>query len=106
MNDKDKNLSDRELYELPFPDDMYGAAIDGVDITVLSLDSLRIIEAYAREGQLAEIQWKVLRQCRQELELVVPKMDGYAQTYFSRIRDHVTDILKHGPNQTTQVLSS
>ncbi len=83
-----------EIYKFCIPEEIYGEVIDGIDLQILSSDSVRIIEAYIKqEGQLSDIQKRVLRQCEQELKIVTLKTSGQIQIYFTKLQVGVRDIL-------------
>jgi hypothetical protein len=89
------DFSEKEIYELKFPDELYGAVIDNIDVTILALDSIRLIEAYAKQGgELSEIQWQVLRQCDDELQTIAPQLQGYPRGYFHRLHQALKETLK------------
>ena len=83
-----------EIYKFRIPEEIYGEVIDGIDLQILSSDSVRIIEAYIKqEGQLSEIQKRVLHQCEQELKIVTLKTSGQTQIYFMKLQVGVGDII-------------
>ncbi len=83
-----------EIYKFRIPEEIYGEVIDGIDLQILSSDSVRIIEAYIKqEGQLSEIQKRVLHQCERELKAVIPKTAGEIQIYFTKLQSGVEDII-------------
>ncbi len=95
------DFAGKEIYEFKFPDELYGVIIDGIDVTILSLDSIRLIEAYAKQGgDLSDVQWQVLRQCRAEVQAIIPKLDGLAQKYFQRICGSIQDVMKRSQSET------
>lgn len=83
-----------EIYKFRIPEEIYGQVIDGIDLQILSSDSVRIIEAYIKqEGELSDIQKKVLRQCSGELEIVVSKTEGNIKNYFVKLDRGVRDLI-------------
>lgn len=83
-----------EIYKFRIPEEIYGEVIDGIDLQILSSDSVRIIEAYIKqEGALSEIQKRVLHQCERELDLVIKKTGGKAKIYFVHLRGGVRDVI-------------
>lgn len=84
-----------ENYKFNIPEELYGTIIDGIDLQILSSDSVRLIEAYAQqEGELSEIQEKVLRQCDRELQIVIPKTQGKLHVYFKQLLRGISDVIK------------
>ena len=89
------DFDQKEIFEVPFPDELYGVVIEGIDLTILSLDSVRLVHAYARQdGELSEIQVEVLYQCDRELKLILPKVDGVEKKYLRRVWDEVGEVIK------------
>jgi hypothetical protein len=88
-------FAQKDIYQLKFPEELFGAVIDGIDLTILSLDSIRLIDACAKQGgELSEIQWQVLRQCDAELQAVISQLESSAQKYFQRLHGGIADALK------------
>ena len=93
----DRDASDHhgEIYKLTIPEEIYGTVIDGIDLQILSSDSVRIIEAYiVQEGELSEIQQRILRQCEYELAAVILKTDVKVKIYFSKLHSGITDVIR------------
>jgi hypothetical protein len=91
---QEDDYTGKDIYQLTFPEEVYGEVIEGIDLTILNLDSLRLIHAYAeQEGELSDIQWRVLRQCDEELRGVVHRIEGYAGKYFKRLHHAVREVL-------------
>ncbi|MCR4337171.1 MAG: hypothetical protein NUV91_05130 [Candidatus Omnitrophica bacterium] len=87
-------MKGKEIYDLKFPDELYGAVIDGIDVTILSSDTLRLIQAYAKQGgELSEIQRQVLRQCEEELRIVIPQVEGRGKKYFQRLEEEMQALI-------------
>ncbi|MCB9771283.1 MAG: hypothetical protein H6754_01840 [Candidatus Omnitrophica bacterium] len=84
-----------ENYKFNIPDEIYGQVIDGIDLQILSSDSVRIIEAYVKqEGELSEIQERVLHQCERELQVVILKTEGKLREYFKQVLHGIMDVIK------------
>jgi hypothetical protein len=83
-----------EIYKFRIPEEIYGHVIDGIDLQILSSDSVRLIEAYInQEGELSDIQKRVLHQCERELQVVTLKTDGQIQIYFMKVQAGVRNII-------------
>lgn len=87
-------FKDKAIYDWPFPEEMYGQVIEGIDVAILSADSLRIMAALAQTCELSAIQLKVFRRCREELLEVVPHLSAYAREYFVKLLEEVEQTLK------------
>jgi len=84
-----------ENYKFNIPEEIYGQVIEGIDLQILSSDSVRIIEAYVKqEGELSDIQIRVLNQCENELEKVLQKSEGNIAKYFAQLQHGVKDVLE------------
>lgn len=82
-------------YKFNIPEEIYGQVIDGIDLQILGSDSVRIIEAYVKqEGELSEIQTRILHLCERELSVVIPKTEGQSQRYFVQLHDGVLDVIR------------
>ena len=86
-------FKNKSIYDWPFPDDLFGQTIDGIDVAMLASDSLRLMAAYAQQSELSDIQKKVLRHCGEELKQILPHLSGYyAKEYFQKLFDEVEKI--------------
>ncbi len=81
-------------YKFNIPEEIYGQVIDGIDLQILGSDSVRIIEAYVKqEGELSEIQTRILHLCERELQDVMRKTDGKVQIYFTKLHSGISDVI-------------
>lgn len=84
-----------EIYKFRIPEELYGQVLDGIDLQILSSDSVRLIEAYInQEGELSDIQKRVLLQCARELAAVIPKTDGKIKEYFLQVERAVAGVIQ------------
>ncbi len=84
-----------DIYKFRIPEELYGQVIDGIDLQILSSDSVRLIEAYInQEGELSDIQKRVLLQCARELAGVIPKTDGDIKKYFVQVQQAVAGVIE------------
>ncbi len=81
-------------YKFNIPEDIYGQVIDGIDLQILSSDSVRIIEAYVKQEELSEIQERVLHQCDRELEVVIKKTGEKTNRYFLQLQEGIRDVIR------------
>ena len=82
-------------YKFNIPEEAYGQVVEGVDLQILSSDSVRIIEAYVKqEGELSEIQIRVLHQCELDLQAVIPKVSPALRNYFMHLHLGVLDVIR------------
>lgn len=84
-----------ENYKFNVPEEIYGVIVDGIDLTILGSDSVRLIEAYVKqEGELSAIQKKFLKQCDAELKLIINKVDGSTKKYFENLHGGIKDVIR------------
>jgi hypothetical protein len=88
-------LKDKAIYDWPFPEEVFGHTIEGIDVAILSSDSLRIMAAFAKNGELSEIQLRVFRRCREELKEILPHLNGYSKEYFQKLSHEVEKTFSH-----------
>ena len=82
-----------DIFKLP--DEIYGVFVDGIDLTMLSLDSTRLILAYGeQEGELSDIQTKFLYRCDTEFKVVIPKTDDRIKKYLEQVHKGVISVIK------------
>jgi len=77
---------------MPFPDDLSGAVIKGVDVQILAADTLRIADYFAKHQELSEIQSAVLKENTKDLELILPALTGYPLEYFLKIKNLISEL--------------
>ncbi len=85
----------REIYEIPFPDELAGEIIEGIDLQMTVLDSLRITDAFAKNNELSEIQCKVLNESLEELNIIINNIDETYRSFFIRVRIAVRHVLSY-----------
>ncbi len=90
---KNRPSQHKEINELQFPDELYGVVIEGIDVQILALDSLRILDYYAKNHELSEIQLSVLKSNHKDLKVILSHLTGSPQGYFKKIEERVTDLL-------------
>ncbi len=87
-------MSDKN-YKFNIPEEAYGQVVEGIDLQILSSDSVRLIEAYVKqEGELSEIQVKVLHLCELDLQAVIHNVNPSLKDYFMRLHLGVIDVIK------------
>jgi hypothetical protein len=75
-----------EWKSLPFPANYSGKDVEGICITSLDSYAAGCIDTFiSRKGSLDAWRISVLEKCRDDLEIVLPKLDGEARTYFERL---------------------
>ncbi len=84
----------KDIYKLTIPEEVYGLIVEGIDLQILSSDSVRIVEAYiVQEGELSEIQVRVLQQCHHELQVVILNTKGLVKYYFTHVEVAVREVI-------------
>jgi len=82
----------RQLYarcrELPFPNGLRGADIDGVDLVLVSADVAGCVHVWLKNsGQLDARRWKILHRCLNNLDRILPQLTRPdAIAYFTTYR--------------------
>lgn len=71
----------------PFPDSCAGLEVEGIELASLDTFVAGCIDSFmAGEGRLDPEGLSVLRQCSEELGIVVKNLGGEAKGYFERLR--------------------
>jgi len=70
----------------PFPSGYAGKDIAGICVTSLDSFAAGCIDTFIfRRGRLDEQRISVLEKCKDDLEVVVPSLEGNAHTYFNNL---------------------
>ena len=85
----------RTVYELPFPDELSGVIIEGIDVHILAADSLRIADYFAKHNELTATQLAVLKQNSEELKVILPHLKAEVRGYFEKVGELVNDLLRN-----------
>lgn len=80
----------RQLYRLheaaDFPADCRGEQVEGIDLVLLDSDTAGCIETFLGcSGRLDPRRHAWLSTCHAELQRVVPRLEGEARAYYSRL---------------------
>lgn len=82
------NIKDKydEFLKLPFPDDLKGVEILGIELILLDSDSAGLIDKFiSNKGHLNQSDFMILKECFNDLKTVVKELKGNNRTYFSFI---------------------
>ena len=73
-----------EFLKIPFPDDLKGHEIIGIDLILLDNDIAGLIDKFiSYKGQLNNRDFDVLQQCYKDLKIVVRELKGLDRQYFA-----------------------
>jgi len=72
-----------EFLELPFPEDLRGEEILGIELILLDSDSAGLINKFiGNKGHLTQSDFKILKNCFTDLKTIVKELKGNNRTYF------------------------
>jgi hypothetical protein len=75
-----------EWQAIPFPAEYGGKDVVGICVTSLDTFAAGCIDTFiCRKGHLDKRRISVLEGCKNDLEVVVPSLDGDARTYFNNL---------------------
>ena len=73
-----------ELIKIPFPDNLNGQEIIGIDLVLLDSDTAGLIDKFVSyKGQLNRKDFDILQQCYNDLRIVVRELKGLDRQYFA-----------------------
>ena len=76
----------REHCDTPFPPGLAGQEVGGICVTSLDSFASGCIQTFlARRGSLDDERAEILRNCKQNLAVVIPHLKGEGQAYFARL---------------------
>ena len=71
--------------KIPFPSNLAGEEIDGVDPVSIDKFATGCIRAFLTSGKLDESKKEILNKCMSELRKLNPKLVGDSQVYFGKL---------------------
>lgn len=73
-----------EFIKIPFPDNLGGQEIIGIDLILLDNDTAGLIDKFiSYKGQLNNKDFDILKQCYNDLKIVVRELKGLDRQYFA-----------------------
>ncbi len=76
----------QDFHSRPFPDGCAGVEIQGIELDALETYAAGCIDTFVNDnGRLDAERISILRQCADELEVVVLTLDGDARDYFEEL---------------------
>ncbi len=79
-----------------FPEDCRGRRAGGIDLVRLDADVVDLASRFLASGSLGDGQRLVLDGCASDAERLVPLLAGDARSYFSRVHELATEVLRAG----------
>ena len=75
-----------EFQLLPYPSDMVGKEIEGINPSEVDKLATGCIRSYLKDGKSLDTNTKaILKQCMTDLRRLNPKLGGNAQVYFGKL---------------------
>ena len=71
----------------PFPAELKGAAVEGIDVTALDTLASGCIDTFVQQGRLDLWRTALLGLCYRDLALVVRSLEGQAYVYFQPLEE-------------------
>jgi hypothetical protein len=83
---KDIENKYREFCNFPFPEELTGEEILGIDLVMLDADTAGLIDKYvSNRGSLTKLEFALLERLNMELKSVTKELIGIGRTYFSTL---------------------
>jgi len=77
-----------------FPNDCEELEIAGADLEELNATIVGCIAPFVGRSGYQAVHQSELRRCREELDTVLPRLTGYSQEYYTRLRTLVDLVLE------------
>jgi hypothetical protein len=85
----------RDFASRPFPEDCAGMAVQGIELASLDTFAAGCIATFvSNNGRLDAERITVLKKCAEEIEVVVPVLDGEAMDYFEELQLLSQEVLR------------
>lgn len=83
------------FWELPFPEDLVGDNIGGIDITSLDTFTAGCIDVFlSKNGNLDKKRKYILENSQTELRVITSNVDVKAKSYFEKLLDVTNKVLE------------
>lgn len=77
----------REFASRPFPESCAGVEVRGIELASLDTFAAGCIDTFvSNNGRLDAEPISILKKCAEEIEVVVPMLDGEAMDYFEELQ--------------------
>ena len=85
----------RDFAMRPFPEGCTGEEVQGIELALLKTSAAGCIHTFvSNNGSLDRERVSVLRQCAEEIEVVVPMLKGEAMDYFEELQLLSQEVLR------------
>ena len=85
----------RDFAVRPFPDGCAGVKVEGIELTSLDTFAAACIDNFvSNNGSLDRERISILKQCAEEIEVVVPTLQGDAMDYFEQLHLLSQEVLR------------
>jgi hypothetical protein len=85
----------QDFLSRPFPDGCAGTEVEGIELSALDSFTAGCIDTFvANDGQLDAERLLILKKNAEDLELVIPKLEGDAIDYFEQLQLVSNEVLR------------
>jgi len=85
----------RDFAMRPFPEDCSGLEVQGIELALLNTFAAGCIDTFvSNNGCLDRERISVLKQCAEDIEVVVPMLQGEAMDYFEELQLLSQEVLR------------
>ncbi|MFN8258245.1 MAG: hypothetical protein U0W24_21330 [Bacteroidales bacterium] len=96
----------QEFYNMPFPQELNGEEIFGIDLVLLDANTAGLIEKYIGYNyKLTKTDFDLLKRLSTELKAVTKELEGKPRTYFSTLWNIADRVITH-LNETKRLIEN
>ena len=82
----------KEFQSLPFPEKLVGKDINNICVTLLDSETAGIVSGF--DGKLSQNRKEILASCLEDLDKIIPELDGEEKDYFQFLKDICVEVMK------------
>lgn len=82
----------KEFERMPFPEKLAGADVNDICVTSLDSATAGIISGF--DGSLSQSRKEILSSCLEELDKILPELDGEERDYFQFLKEISIKVMK------------
>jgi hypothetical protein len=84
----------QDFVSKPFPEGCRGVEVEGIELYSLETFAAGCIDTFIRNGDIDSERITALRRCAEEIEVVVPRLEGEAEEYFGQLELLSREVLR------------
>ena len=94
----------QDFLSRPFPAGCAGSEVEGVELALLDTFAAGCIDTFVNDnGRLDADRISILKKCAEDLEIIIPRLEGEAIDYFEQLQLVSNEVLRVVSNRKVQI---